>query len=195
MNARWLVSLSAAALVMAGADAAHAGGPIATTLDITGVWTGSFSCKGLNGGGETTKPKGTLQVLAKVDSAGNTAMEFAVTGGADGGARGVSTGEGLCGYSIAKAGKPEQGAVTVGATSALGNFVFELDFPMHSVHFKSAKVFAANSKGVSGGLSGSAIVLPYPYTEATACKIKLERVDEVDPSPSMDPTLLTECGI
>jgi hypothetical protein len=170
-------------------------GSVAAPLNINGGWEGATTCKGLALDG--AKVKFTLPVFAliTVDFEGDAAIHLSTDILRPSTPRGGGAGVGLCGVSRTQLGKTGKGVATFGSVSPFFSLVVDPDFPMQALHFKTAKVFSENNKGVSGKLVGTAITLPFLFGEQLLCTVKLERVEEGNPAIALDPNLLNECAI
>ncbi|HYC54197.1 MAG TPA: hypothetical protein VEL28_04590 [Candidatus Binatia bacterium] len=202
MNHRLLVtSLLCAATILPALPAA-AGDPVVRPLDLTGTWTGSYSCKGLNFDG--TKYKLGFDITARIftDLEADTAVEVLSEG--DGpvmpatkyprGGDPFGT-QGFCGAAIRRDNDPGKGAFTMGIAAPGGPFlVFDPSLPVLGVHFKVAKIFEPGGSEISGMLKGSGPVLPWISPGPGSCKVKLQRIDPAPPV-GMNPDLFEACAV
>lgn len=173
-----IVFSTVAALALVLPAMANAG-VVPAPVDVTGTWSGSASCKGLEPDGITkiSIPFEYPAVRIAMISANNIAVEFDDADPVSGG---------MCGVVNGANGR---GIGTVMASDSFGAaVVFDMDAPMASIYFKSIKV---DSMTGAGSIQGTGTFIPYVGLIAT-CKFKLTRTNDVP--PTLEPGLLASCG-
>jgi len=171
-------ALVLSAALIGSAGLAHAGGMVPVP-DLTGTWTGKLSCKGISGspflfGSFTfTDKEATLEItqsdedLAAVLEAEDPDFAFAFFV------------DPMCGSVIVDPAKPEKARAGLVAEGQFSEGAFAVDF-------STVKVFAANTKGVTGKLTGTGVLISASGIGggvSSTCKYSLERTSDVPPPP------------
>jgi hypothetical protein len=146
--------------------------------DLTGTWTGKFSCKGIGlspllfGNFKFLDKEATLEI-AQADDALTALLEaedpdfaFPLT-------------TSMCGAVVVDPAKPEKAraGLVAGPVASTGS--------AFAVDFARVKVFPDNGNGVTGKLTGSGVLIGSSIGGAVSasCKYSLERTSDAPPPP------------
>ncbi len=176
MNRHSLAAAAAFTILLPGL--ANAGAAL-TPLDITGTWAASAKCSYRNGATKTSLSVGLGEVRILSHASGVAAMEIDGVGPLP---RGAGS-DGLCGFATGADGK---GIAVFNIANASGNIVYDSNFPVGALYFKSIKIDADSAK-----MSGNGPTLIY-VSPIGSCKIKLERTSS-DPPVMNNATLIDDC--